>query len=83
MPKIHEEDFLQYPLRRDSIKKKLFEFYRNYKSKIFDFHNAASSVKKKPFMVTPCVHIFHTPCLESWTSQKKECPCCRKEIEDV
>ena len=77
-----DEDFLPYLQRRESIKERLFDFYKNYKSNLFDFHVAATNLHKKPYMVTPCGHIFHTPCLESWINQKKECPCCRKEIED-
>ena len=34
----------------------------------------------KPYMVTPCKHIFHTRCLESWLEVKNECPYCRQKI---
>merc|ERR1719494_639786 len=27
--------------------------------------------------VTPCDHVFHRPCLESWFEVKMECPICR------
>ena len=36
--------------------------------------------KDKPFMVTPCHHIFHSKCLELWIEQKNECPYCRAKI---
>ena len=36
--------------------------------------------KKKPFMITPCEHIFHTECLEQWLTFKNECPYCKREI---
>jgi hypothetical protein len=36
--------------------------------------------KDKPFMVTPCHHIFHSICLELWLEQKNECPYCRARI---
>lgn len=48
-----------------------------------NFHEANYSMNKKPYMMTPCRHFFHTPCLESWFKQKKECPSCRQEIENV
>jgi hypothetical protein len=35
---------------------------------------------EKPFMVTPCHHIFHSRCLELWLEQKNECPYCRAKI---
>jgi hypothetical protein len=34
----------------------------------------------KPYMITPCKHVFHTPCLESWMNRKNECPFCRRSI---
>ena len=36
--------------------------------------------KDKPYMVTPCHHIFHSLCLELWLEQKNECPYCRAKI---
>ena len=34
----------------------------------------------KPYMQTPCAHIFHTRCLETWLEIKNECPYCRQKI---
>ena len=34
----------------------------------------------KPYMQTPCAHIFHTKCLETWLEIKNECPYCRQKI---
>ncbi len=48
-----------------------------------NFHEASINLNRKPYMMTLCKHFFHTPCLESWFKQKKECPSCRQEIEDV
>jgi hypothetical protein len=46
---------------------------------LFDFHEIKLK-KKKPFMVTPCGHVFHTNCLEAWLKQKRECPTDRTPI---
>ena len=58
------------------------EFYRKYKPNLVDFHVAGNNIDRKPYMVTPCEHYFHSTCLESWLKQKQECPCCRKEITE-
>ena len=34
----------------------------------------------KPYMKTPCGHIFHSKCLEIWLDVKNECPYCRQRI---
>jgi hypothetical protein len=34
----------------------------------------------KPYMKTPCAHIFHSRCLETWLEVKNECPYCRQRI---
>lgn len=80
--KSQDEEFIPYLQNERTFKEKLFDFYKNYKSNIFEFHVAALNIIKKPYMLTPCGHYFHTACLESWLNQKKECPCCRKEIEE-
>jgi hypothetical protein len=59
------------------------QFCKKFKEAVLDFHEYNFSLNKKPFMITPCKHIFHTNCLESWFRQKKECPNCRQEIEDL
>ena len=35
---------------------------------------------KKRFMITPCSHVFHSPCMEKWMELKNECPYCRRPI---
>lgn len=80
---IQEEDFLPNAPKNNLFRCWNFEFYKKYKSILFDFHKADNNQSKKPYMVTPCIHIFHTHCLEAWISQKKECPYCRKEIENI
>ncbi len=46
---------------------------------LLDFHKILDSTSKKPLMVTPCNHVFHSNCLELWFLQKKECPACRSQ----
>ena len=40
-------------------------------------------LRKKPYMITPCDHIFHTECLEQWLKFKNECPYCKREIPGI
>ncbi|KAG6002377.1 hypothetical protein E4U21_003137 [Claviceps maximensis] len=35
---------------------------------------------RRMYMVTPCRHIFHTGCLESWLRFRLQCPICRDEL---
>ncbi|KAJ8100256.1 hypothetical protein POJ06DRAFT_252178 [Lipomyces tetrasporus] len=35
---------------------------------------------RRNYMVTPCRHIFHTQCLESWMRFKLQCPTCRNAL---
>ena len=35
---------------------------------------------RKPYMKTPCGHIMHSKCLETWLEVKNECPYCRQKI---
>ena len=35
---------------------------------------------RRAYMVTPCRHIFHTPCLESWMKYRLQCPICRDDL---
>jgi hypothetical protein len=48
----------------------------------FTFYKMPHNVNNKPFMVTPCGHVFHTSCLEEWFNCKKECPNCRMVMRD-
>lgn len=34
-------------------------------------------VLRGQYMVTPCDHVFHKPCLQQWMAVKLECPTCR------
>lgn len=35
---------------------------------------------RRTYMVTPCKHIFHSRCLESWMQYKLQCPVCRSPL---
>lgn len=35
---------------------------------------------RRMYMVTPCRHIFHTACLESWMKFRLQCPICREDL---
>lgn len=44
---------------------------------------ATSILSRRTYMVTPCRHIFHSPCLESWMRLRLQCPICRESIPPV
>ena len=35
---------------------------------------------RRAYMVTPCRHIFHSPCLEGWMRYRLQCPICRDNL---
>ncbi|KAF1962067.1 hypothetical protein CC80DRAFT_588685 [Byssothecium circinans] len=37
-------------------------------------------LQRRGYMVTPCRHIFHTPCLEGWMRYRLMCPNCREVL---
>ncbi|KAF2015044.1 hypothetical protein BU24DRAFT_493521 [Aaosphaeria arxii CBS 175.79] len=37
-------------------------------------------LQRRAYMVTPCRHIFHTPCLEGWMRYRLQCPNCRETL---
>ena len=49
---------------------------------VFTFYKVNKNKENKPYMITPCGHVFHTKCLEEWFYCKKECPNCRMEMRD-
>lgn len=79
---------MEYGGKERGIKKKAFNVMRViYIGKqlfgmCFMFYKVPKNKEKKPYMVTPCGHIFHTECLEGWFECKRECPNCRKEMTD-
>lgn len=44
---------------------------------------ASSILSRRAYMVTPCRHIFHSTCLESWMRLRLQCPICRESIPPV
>ncbi|KAI0015371.1 hypothetical protein F4780DRAFT_784232 [Xylariomycetidae sp. FL0641] len=40
----------------------------------------AGVLARRAYMVTPCRHIFHSPCLEGWMRFRLQCPICREEL---
>lgn len=44
---------------------------------------ATSILTRRTYMVTPCRHIFHSTCLESWMRLRLQCPICRESIPPV
>ena len=52
------------------------------RSLCFTFYKLPKNKLNKPYMITPCGHIFHTECLEKWFNCKRECPNCRTEMKD-
>ncbi|KAK5167692.1 uncharacterized protein LTR77_007391 [Saxophila tyrrhenica] len=40
----------------------------------------AGLLARRQYMVTPCRHIFHAPCLEGWMKYRLICPVCREGV---
>lgn len=39
-------------------------------------------MSRRDYMVTPCDHLFHAPCLRQWFQHKLECPTCRMPLPE-
>ena len=57
--------------KRNSIKERFIKYLEKLKNQ---------NENKGNYMLTPCHHLFHTRCLESWLNVKNQCPCCRQKI---
>lgn len=44
---------------------------------------ATNLLSRRAYMVTPCRHIFHSPCLETWMRLRLQCPICRETIPPI
>ena len=60
------------------VRGKLKEFF---KYNFFYFYKTPKKINNKPFILTPCKHIFHADCLEKWLEHKMECPNCRNSLD--
>ena len=58
-------------IKGNSIKKRIIKYLEKLKNQ---------KENKGNYMLTPCHHLFHTRCLESWLNVKNQCPCCRQKI---
>ncbi|KAL5611625.1 hypothetical protein BROUX41_000792 [Berkeleyomyces rouxiae] len=45
-----------------------------------DVAGVAGVFARRAYMVTPCGHVFHTPCLEGWMRFRLQCPNCREDL---
>ena len=59
----------------------LYVFNILFCKNFFTFYKRPLHSEGKPYMLTPCNHVFHSECLEKWLEYKKECPNCRKSME--
>jgi hypothetical protein len=62
--------------------KKIWNFQKEFFKNNFFYFYKLSSYNTKPFILTPCKHIFHSFCLNKWLEQKEECPNCRQSLEN-
>jgi len=65
------EDYFQDP--KDTVTNKISIFRKC-------FSKCSLTKKEKPFMMTPCNHIFHSSCLKPWHDKKQDCPMCRLSL---
>ncbi len=78
-----EDDFVAAAGSESRNTKYVCNYFDSFKHIWKNFHDVSINMNKKPYMMTPCRHFFHTPCLESWFKQKKECPSCRQDIDET
>ena len=72
-------EFFIYRYKQSRFKKFFLRLYIIF----FDFHDFDFYIRKKPFILTPCLHAFHSKCLENWLRLKRECPTDRKSIPSI
>jgi len=52
-----------------------------FKYNFFYFYKSSSNINNKPYILTPCKHVFHSDCLDKWLEVKRECPNCRTSLD--
>ena len=67
---------------KNFLKKTGFFLKEFFKYNFFYFYRAQSNFNNKPYILTPCNHVFHSICLDKWLEHKKECPNCRKSLDN-
>ena len=79
---IVETNTMIYKKKNKLFRNFLFNIKILFTKNFFHFYRPSSNHKNKPYMLTPCKHVFHSECLDKWLEQKKECPNCRKSFEN-
>ena len=75
--KLEIKDYLKNNSNKLGCKKVLrIIFCKNF----FNCYKLNENIYNKKYMLTPCHHVFHTECLETWFERKKECPNCRTQM---
>lgn len=52
----------------------------DFMSEAFASTSDQNILGRRSYMVTPCRHVFHTNCLESWMKYRLACPICRSHL---
>ena len=68
-----ENDNDEYDEKKITLGEKLIKVIEGWKN----------NLTKKPLMVTPCHHIYHSICLEKCLQSKNVCPYCRSQIPSI
>lgn len=70
----NKEDDTIFKIKDNSSIRLYIDRINNY------FQSLSTPIKRQKYMITPCDHIYHSVCLESWMKLKNECPYCKRSI---
>ena len=73
------EKNIQLKYKKEKIKINKIKFKDIIKC-LAPFYKFSKKPINKPYMKTPCNHIFHKECLEKWILLNKKCPSCRGDL---